>query len=93
VPAGQILGIGQNIEWFEGFNLGESPEIRVIERQDSGNAVLDHERDQTGIMGLLTFGDVGVNEDHQPSRSRCSRGCRPPDAPAAYGRRPIPEAT
>jgi len=42
----------------DGFDLGESLKVGVVEGEDFTDAVLDHERDQTGVVGLLALDSV-----------------------------------
>ncbi len=49
---------GQDVEGVEGFNLGIAAKIRVVESQEPGNAVLDHEGHQANVVSLLALNGV-----------------------------------
>ncbi len=49
---------GQNIEGVKRLNLGEGMEVGVVKGQEPGDVVLDHERHQTNIVGVLALNGV-----------------------------------
>jgi hypothetical protein len=52
----------QHIKWIEGRDLGVLAKVRVVERQESRHAVLDHHGDQARIVCSLAADGVLGNQ-------------------------------